>query len=89
MKRTLLFSVIFLCIAAWLFFGCKQVAEQKTVEPENFTSEVVHPAWSKNVVLYEINLRQFTEEGTIIAFEKHLPRLKELGVDVLWFTSYW
>jgi cyclomaltodextrinase len=46
---------------------------------------VIHPEWSKDIVLYEINLRQFTDEGTIKAFEKHLPRLKELGVDVLWF----
>jgi cyclomaltodextrinase / maltogenic alpha-amylase / neopullulanase len=35
--------------------------------------------------IYEVNLRQFTEAGDLTAFEKHLPRLQELGVDVLWF----
>jgi glycosidase len=43
------------------------------------------PEWSYNKAIYEVNLRQYTEEGTIKAFEKHLPRLKELGVGILWF----
>lgn len=46
---------------------------------------VVHPEWSRNAVIYEVNLRQYTDEGTIKAFQNHLPRLKELGVDILWF----
>jgi cyclomaltodextrinase / maltogenic alpha-amylase / neopullulanase len=48
------------------------------------TSIVIHPEWSYNSVIYEVNLRQYTEEGTFKAFEEHLPRLKELGVDILW-----
>jgi len=36
-------------------------------------------------VIYEVNLRQFTESGTIKEFIKHLPRLKDLGVGILWF----
>lgn len=46
---------------------------------------VKHPEWSYDKVIYEVNLRQYTEEGTFKAFEKHLPRLKELGVRILWF----
>ena len=42
------------------------------------------PDWSYNKAIYEVNLRQYTEEGTIKVFEKHLPRLKELGADILW-----
>lgn len=38
-----------------------------------------------NEVIYEVNLRQFTTEGTIEAFRTHLPRLEQLGVDILWF----
>jgi glycosidase len=45
---------------------------------------VVHPAWSRNAVIYEINVRQFTPEGTLVALQRHLPRLKALGVDILW-----
>jgi glycosidase len=42
------------------------------------------PAWSRSAVIYEVNVRQFTPEGTFVALEKHLPRLAALGVDVLW-----
>lgn len=35
--------------------------------------------------IYEVNLRQYTAEGTIAAFMTHLPRLKKMGVDILWF----
>ncbi|MGE5394060.1 MAG: alpha-amylase family glycosyl hydrolase [Candidatus Saccharibacteria bacterium] len=43
------------------------------------------PEWSKNAVMYEVNVRQYTPEGTFNAFKEHLPRLKDLGVDILWF----
>ena len=36
-------------------------------------------------VMYEVNVRQYTKEGTFDAFATHLPRLKTLGVDILWF----
>jgi glycosidase len=42
------------------------------------------PDWSYNKAIYEVNVRQYTEEGNFKAFEKHLPRLKELGADILW-----
>ena len=38
-----------------------------------------------DATIYEVNVRQYTPEGTFNAFQEHLPRLKELGVDVLWF----
>jgi len=40
--------------------------------------------WAKNAVLYEVNIRQYTAEGTFNAFAKHLPRLKKMGVDIIW-----
>jgi glycosidase len=42
------------------------------------------PGWAKNSVIYEVNIRQYTPEGTINAFSSHIPRLKEMGVDILW-----
>ncbi len=47
-------------------------------------AQLVQPEWSKNAVIYEVNIRQYTPEGTFNAFAKELPRLKELGVDVIW-----
>jgi glycosidase len=45
---------------------------------------MAHVAWSKNANIYEVNIRQYTKEGTFKAFAAHLPRLKEMGVDILW-----
>lgn len=41
--------------------------------------------WVLNTNIYEVNLRQYTPEGTLNAFKGHLPRLKDMGVEVLWF----
>jgi len=46
---------------------------------------VEHPDWVYPATIYEVNVRQFTPQGTFEAFASHLPRLKELGVDILWF----
>lgn len=46
--------------------------------------KVVHPDWVRQAVIYQINTRQFTPEGTFAAAQQELPRLKELGVDILW-----
>ena len=40
--------------------------------------------WMRDAVIYEVNVRQFTPEGTFAALERHLPRLDSLGVDILW-----
>ena len=41
--------------------------------------------WVKNQTIYEVNLRQYTDDGTISSFRTHLPRLKEMGFGILWF----
>ncbi len=41
--------------------------------------------WSYRTNIYEVNIRQYTKEGTLQAFTKELPRLKEMGIEVLWF----
>ena len=48
------------------------------------TTHIPHPAWSYPAVIYELNVRQLTPEGTFAAAEKHLPRLRELGIDAVW-----
>lgn len=45
--------------------------------------KINHPEWSKNAAIYQINTRQFTQEGTFRVAEKELPRLKDLGVQII------
>lgn len=51
---------------------------------ETPTETFPHVAWSRNASIYEVNVRQFTPQGTLAAFETHLPRLRKMGVDILW-----
>jgi Glycosidases len=41
--------------------------------------------WSTTSNMYEVNVRQYTREGTFNAFSKHLPRLRDMGIETLWF----
>ena len=43
-----------------------------------------HSSWTYDSVVYEMNVRQYTEEGSFQAAAQQLPRLKELGVDIVW-----
>lgn len=61
--------------------GPKKETPVKKASPESF---VVHPEWSRNATIYEVNIRQFTPEGTFEAFLEHIPRLKKMGIDILW-----
>ncbi|MBR0553948.1 alpha-amylase family glycosyl hydrolase [Stakelama marina] len=60
--------------------------DQRTLadyQPKPYST--IHNApWSETGVLYQINTRQFTPEGTFRAAQKQLPRLKKLGVDIIW-----
>jgi len=80
LRRIQLFLAVISFIVLLSFSSCKQ---QKAISTEVF--KVVHPEWISNATIYEVNVRQYTHEGTFKAFETHLPRLKELGVDVIWF----
>lgn len=46
---------------------------------------VNQPIWSINSSIYEVNLRQYSANSNFKNFEKELPRLKSMGVDILWF----
>ena len=71
-------------LAVVLFFSsCKtntSVADTKDTLQING-----HPAWMLQGNIYEVNVRQYTPEGTFRAFEAHLDRLKDMGVHTIWF----
>jgi glycosidase len=82
MKEHIFRIVLILAAAAVVAVACKPKASA-VIKP--LKTSVVHADWTRNMVLYEINVRQFSEEGTFAGVEKALPVLKELGVNVLWF----
>jgi len=46
--------------------------------------KIATPAWAKNASMYEINIRQYTPEGTFKAIVPHLERLAQMGIDIIW-----
>lgn len=78
-------AIVAIAVVASFFWSCSNEKNQKEKVPQKAFSNVVTPVWAKDAVIYEVNTRQFTSEGTFNAFAAHLPRLKELGVDILWF----
>jgi len=69
---------IFLPLLILGFLSCSEHSEL------SHSDHPFHPKWSKNSNIYEVNIRQYTAEGTFSAFQNHLPRLKKMGVDILW-----
>jgi glycosidase len=65
-----------------ILFGCKTSNSSET----NDTAQTDgHPSWIMQGNIYEVNIRQYTPEGTFNAFSNHLQRLKDMGVQTLWF----
>ena len=46
--------------------------------------EMPHVPWSRQAAIYELNVRQHTADGTLKAALADLPRLKGMGVDIVW-----
>lgn len=76
-------KLFFFLLAPVFLFSCKS-KEQKPVVTDTVQT-TAHPEWIMQGNIYEVNTRQYTPEGTFNAFAKHLDRLKEMGVQTLWF----
>ncbi|AXY78236.1 DUF3459 domain-containing protein [Paraflavitalea soli] len=75
------------CLMASFLSSCKLMPkeeEKKPAAPKD-TTVIAGPDWVKQSNVYEVNVRQYTPEGTFKAFATSLPRLKKMGVDILWF----
>lgn len=84
MRTVLLSLAIALGLASCLPAPQPATSAQPTAATAAAPDAGFHPAWSRNAVIYEVNVRQYTPEGTLDALQQHLPRLKDLGVDILW-----
>ncbi len=72
---------ILLIVLFQSFISCKN---DKLLNDDNLQIDG-HPAWIMQGNIYEVNIRQYTPEGTLNAFAKHLDRLKAMGVETIWF----
>ena len=67
-----------LCVISLAAFAQKKASSNtKILPPFSDNSKA-------NAVIYEVNIRQYSPEGTFNAFAKDLPQLKKLGVKILW-----
>src|SRR6476620_10061840 len=73
----------FLLITSWLA-ACNSNSVTNN-NPERKMENTANKDWIKTTNIYEVNVRQYTKEGTFNAFKNDLPRLKEMGVETLWF----
>ena len=79
-----------LLAVAFFFSASSNTANINTANSQNGNTDSValvdgNPAYILQGNIYEVNVRQYTPEGTFKAFATHLQRLKDMGVQTLWF----
>ena len=74
---------IAIALVAIILMGCKN-ENNSDLNASNKTIEKFSPEVEENGVIYEVNIRQYSPEGTFNAFTKDIPQLKELGVKIIW-----
>ena len=75
--------LITLLTALLLTFSFSACSDEDDVASES-DRVVQAPEWAVNANIYEVNIRQNTPEGTFNAFAEDIPRLQEMGVEILW-----
>lgn len=56
----------------------------KPVDPPSYAAPFTNVPETKDVVMYEINLRGFSKEGNFKGVQNRLDSIKALGVNVIW-----
>ncbi len=86
MKKTTQFIkfLLVVLIPISILVSCSQSKKEKALSETQLQTKLAHPEWSKNLSIYEVNIRQYSEEGTLKKIEESLPRLKKLGTDIIW-----
>lgn len=80
---SLLSPALILLILLALTSSCQSNKKNNTMNQTDKNIEKPE-FWANNANIYEVNIRQYTPEGTFNAFRKHLPRLEKMGVKILW-----
>jgi alpha-amylase len=80
------FFCLLLCgFLVFILPGCKLSSQQGTATKDTAARATVHPAWSLQSNIYEVNLRQYGTYASFSGFQNELRRLRDMGVDILWF----
>jgi len=82
-RRPALFLAGLHAVLASLVFAVAAPEREKPI-PSAMHTAVGVPAWARGSTIYEINVRQYSDSGKFAAVTADLPRLKALGVDILW-----
>jgi alpha-amylase len=83
-------NILHCCILVSLF-ACNNSTHQPQYQNKINVKSIMIPnqftvaSWINTTNVYEVNLRQYKTAGTINAFYEELPRLKDMGVETLWF----
>lgn len=76
-------KIVLIVLSIATLWGCKN-QETKTETPLVAELEPISDQVLETSVIYEVNIRQYSPEGTLNAFTQDIPRLKELGVKIIW-----
>lgn len=81
--RSLVALLIALSCAAFPAFAAAPTTAADPYTPAPYV-QIRHPDWTRDAVIYQLNTRQFTREGTLRAAQAQLPRLAKLGIGIVW-----
>lgn len=85
-----MYRLIPFCVATLLMVACSDAPADRdsssahAVNGTDTSDALIHPEWSRNAVIYEMNVRQHTPQGDLRSAMLDLARIKQLGVDVIW-----
>lgn len=88
MEKSRLRKIVLLTLATLIGMGAgmpvaaRKISKKK--EAVRKTANAPTPDWMQNAVIYEANLRQGNATRNLKGLQKELPRLKDLGVNVIW-----
>lgn len=80
-KKSIFLGLILL---TYLSMESCQTKKQESTAENRIETTVIQPSWTKDAVIYELNVRQFSKEGSFAAVTSDLDRLQNLGIDLLW-----
>lgn len=62
----------------------RTTAEGEPLNATDTSDALIHPEWSRNAVIYELNVRQHSPAGDLRSAAADLARIKQTGIDIVW-----